>query len=75
MFGSLFRFAGGAIVGATVGAAIAAVLAPKSGNQLKHDIRAYWEEVKDAGALAEAQRRFELEMQFKNARYLKLPLV
>lgn len=68
MLGSLFRFIGGAMVGAVAGAAAASLLAPKSGEQLKSDARSYWQQVKDAGAQAEAQRRIELETKFRKAK-------
>jgi gas vesicle protein len=76
MFGSLLRFAGGALVGAAVGAAVAVFLAPKSADDTKAGIRSYWDEVKSAGAQAEAQRRAELEGKFRNAKLVKplLPL-
>jgi hypothetical protein len=68
MLGSLFRFAGGIMVGAVAGAVAAALLAPKSGEQLKSDAQSYWEQIKQAGAEAEAQRRAELESRFKKAK-------
>jgi hypothetical protein len=68
MLGSLFRFIGGAMVGATAGAVAAVLLAPKSGEQLKSDARSYWEQVKQAGAEAEVQRRAELETKFRKAK-------
>jgi hypothetical protein len=68
MLGSLFRFVGGVLIGATAGAVGAALLAPKSGEQLKSDARSYWEQVKQAGAEAEALRRAELETKFKKAK-------
>ena len=68
MLGSLFRFVGGVMIGATAGAVGAALLAPKSGEQLKGDARSYWEQVKQAGAEAEALRRTELETKFKKAK-------
>jgi gas vesicle protein len=71
MFGALFRFAGGALVGAAVGAAVAVFLAPKSGEDAKAGIRAYLDEVKSAGAQAEMQRRAELEAKFKSAKQVK----
>ena len=45
--------------GATAGAIGAALLAPKRGDQLKSDAQSYWEQVKQAGAEAEAMRRAE----------------
>lgn len=71
MFGSLFRFAGGILVGAVVGAAAAVFLAPKSGEDTKASFRAYLDDVKSAGAEAEAQRRAELESKFRNAKMVK----
>jgi gas vesicle protein len=71
MFGSLFRFAGGALVGAAVGAAVAVFLAPKSSDDTKASIRSYWDDVKAAGAQAEAQRRAELESKFRSAKAIK----
>lgn len=68
MLGSLFRFVGGIMVGAVAGAVAAALLAPKSGEQLKSDAQSYWEQIKQAGAEAEAQRRAELETRFKKAK-------
>ena len=71
MFGALFRFAGGALVGAAVGAAAAVFLAPKSGDDVMAGIRSYWDEVKSAGTQAETQRRAELEAKFKSAKQVK----
>ena len=68
MLGSLFRFVGGVMVGATAGAVAAALLAPKSGEQLKSDALSYWEQVKQAGYEAEAARRSELETKFRKAK-------
>jgi gas vesicle protein len=56
------------MIGATAGAVGAALLAPKSGEQLKSDARSYWEQVKQAGVEAEALRRAELETKFKKAK-------
>ncbi len=68
MLGSLFRFVGGLMVGATAGVVAASMLAPKSGDQLKRDARSYWEQVKQAGLEAEALRRAELETKFRKAK-------
>ena len=57
MFGSLLKLAGGLIIGAAVGVAAAAILAPKRG-----------EEVRGAGAVAEAQRRAKLQGKFRAAK-------
>ena len=68
MLGSLFRFVSGAAIGAAAGVVSATLLAPKSGEQLKSDMRSYWQQVKDAGAEAEAVRRAELQDKFKKAK-------
>jgi gas vesicle protein len=68
MLGSLFRFVGGIMVGATAGAVAAALFAPKSGEQLKSDAQSYWDQIKQAGAEAEALRRAELESKFKKSK-------
>lgn len=68
MFGSLIKLAGGLIIGAAVGVAVASILAPKRGEELQSDIRAYLDEVRSAGAAAEAQRRAELESRFRAAK-------
>ncbi len=68
MFGSLLKLAGGLIIGAAVGVAAAAILAPKRGEELQSDIKAYLGEVRSAGAAAEAQRRVELQSKFKAAK-------
>lgn len=68
MFGSLIRLAGGLVIGAAVGVVVASVLAPKRGEELQSDIRAYLDEVRSAGAVAEAQRRAELESRFRAAK-------
>ena len=68
MFGTLLRFASGLLTGATVGAISATLLAPQSGEQLKSDARAYWQQVKQAGEEAEALRRIELQAKFKRAK-------
>ena len=68
MFGSLLKLAGGLIIGAAVGVAAAAILAPKRGEELQSDIKAYLGEVRSAGAVAEAQRRNELQGKFRAAK-------
>ncbi len=68
MLGSLIRFVGGVMIGATAGAVAAVLLAPKSGEQLKNEALSYWEQVKQAGIEAEAARRAELEAKFHKAK-------
>lgn len=68
MFGSLIKLAGGLIVGAAVGVVVAGILAPKRGEELQSDIRAYLDEVRSAGAAAEAQKRAELSSKFQAAK-------
>ena len=68
MFGSLIKLAGGLIIGAAVGVAVAGILAPKRGEEMQNDIKAYLDEVRNAGAVAEAQRRAELQSKFRAAK-------
>lgn len=68
MLGSLFRFVGGVVVGASTGSVLTALLTPKSGEQLKSDMLAYWEQVKQAGTDAETMRRIELQTKFHKAK-------
>lgn len=70
MLGSLIRFFSGAALGATTGAAAAALLTPRSADQIKSELRAYIQEIKDAGAEAEALRRVELEAKFRRVKIL-----
>lgn len=49
-----FSFLAGALCGALVGALTALLLAPSSGDELRHDMVARWEE-----ALAEAHKAME----------------
>jgi gas vesicle protein len=68
MLGTLFKLAGGLVLGAAAGAAVGILLAPKSGTDLQSDLRAYVENVKAAGRDAEAQRRQELQTKFAQAK-------
>jgi gas vesicle protein len=68
MIGSLIKLAGGLVIGAAVGMAAASLLAPKRGEELQADIRAYLAEMRNAGALAEAERRAELQSKFLAAK-------
>ncbi|MEZ4769620.1 MAG: YtxH domain-containing protein [Caldilineales bacterium] len=68
MFGSLLKLAGGLVIGAGVGIVVAGILAPKRGEELQSDIKAYLDEVRSAGAVAEAQRRAELQGKFREAK-------
>ena len=68
MFRSLFKLAGGIVIGTAVGVAVASVLAPKRGEELQADIRAYLDGMRNAGLMAEAQRRQELQGRFQAAK-------
>ena len=73
MLGTLFKLAGGLVLGAAAGAAVGILLAPKSGTDLQNDLLAYVDDVKAAGRNAEAQRRQELQAKFAEAKQFKRP--
>ena len=73
MFGTLFKFFTGAVVGAAVGGVIAVFAAPERGEDLQNDLRAYFDEVKESGRIAEARRRAELEARFLRAKEVRRP--
>lgn len=68
MLGTLIKFTGGVLVGAALGMALGRLVAPSSGQELKSDMRSYWDGVVETGRQAEAQRRSELEAQFAQAK-------
>lgn len=68
MLGNLFKFASGLAIGAAIGVGVGRLVAPKSGEELKGDMEAYWKNVVDAGKQAEADRRAELQAQFVDAK-------
>lgn len=73
MLGTLFKFVGGVVIGAAVGGLIGVIVAPEGGEDLKSDIRAYIDDVKESGRQAEAQRRAELEARFIRTKEVRRP--
>ncbi|MCB9435043.1 MAG: YtxH domain-containing protein [Ardenticatenaceae bacterium] len=63
----IFSFLAGALCGALVGAVTALLLTPASGDELRADAEARWQEAMREANLAMEQRRRELEMQFQQA--------
>jgi gas vesicle protein len=63
----IFSFFAGALCGALVGAVTALLLTPASGDNLRADAEARWQEALREANLAMEQRRRELEMQFQQA--------
>lgn len=63
----IFSFFAGALCGALVGAVTALLLTPASGDELRADAEARWQEAVREANLAMEQRRRELEMQFQQA--------
>ena len=61
----IFSFLAGALCGALVGAVTALLLTPASGDELRADAEARWQEAMREANLAMEQRRRELEMQFQ----------
>jgi gas vesicle protein len=64
-FGS---FLNGFFIGAVAGAAIALLMAPKSGEQLREDLKREVDEILEEGRQASDQRRQELENQLNQLR-------
>lgn len=63
----IFSFLAGALCGALVGAAAALLLTPASGEALRLEVEARWNEAMREANLAMEQRRRELEMEFQQA--------
>ncbi|HZD11483.1 MAG TPA: YtxH domain-containing protein [Candidatus Binatia bacterium] len=61
----LFSFVAGLLSGSVVGATAALLLAPESGEQLKADARARWQQVLTEAELARERTRREMELQFE----------
>lgn len=61
-------FLNGFIVGALVGAAFALLMAPKSGDQLRAEIKHEVDDILDEGRRASEARREELEQQLSQLR-------
>ena len=63
----IFSFFAGALCGALVGGVTALLLTPASGNSLKEDAQARWQEALREANLAMEEKRQELETQFSQA--------
>lgn len=61
----IFSFLAGALCGALVGGAAAILLAPASGEQLRADAQARWEQALQEAQQAMEETRRELEAQFE----------
>jgi gas vesicle protein len=61
----IFSFLAGALCGALVGGAAAILLAPTSGEQLRADAQARWEQALQEAQQAMEETRRELEAQFE----------
>jgi gas vesicle protein len=66
--GKLGSFINGLLIGAIGGAAIALLLTPKSGEQLREELRHEVDEILDEGRRAAEQRQRELEQQLNQLR-------
>lgn len=60
-----FSFLGGLMSGSIVGATITLLLAPSSGEQLRADAQARWEQVLHEARQAKEQTRLEKELEFE----------
>ncbi len=61
----VLSFLAGALCGAVVGATAALLLAPSSGEELRHDVVARWEEALSEAQQAMEDTRKELQAQFE----------
>ena len=60
-----FSFLAGIVCGAVVGAAAALLLAPESGQELRADMAARWEDALNEARQAMEQTRLDLQAQFE----------
>lgn len=60
-----FSFAAGLLSGSVVGAAAAVLLAPASGDELRADARARWEEAVNAGKQAKEETLRDKSLEFE----------
>ena len=67
MINKIFSFFAGALCGAVVGGVAALLFTPASGEQIKADAQARWDEAMREANLAMDERRRELETQFNQA--------
>jgi gas vesicle protein len=66
--GKFGSFLNGFMIGALAGAAIALLLAPKSGEQLRDELKHEVDDILEEGRQASAQRQRELEDQLNQLR-------
>ena len=64
----IFSFLAGALCGAVVGGVATLLLTPASGEDLRAQAEAHWQNAKDEARLAMDERRRELENEFEIAR-------
>lgn len=64
----IFSFLAGALCGAVVGGVATLLLTPASGEDLRAQAEAHWQNAKDEAQLAMEERQRELELQFEIAR-------
>lgn len=60
-----FSFLGGLMSGTIVGATVTLLLTPSSGEQLRADAQARWEQVLHEARQAKEQTRLEKELEFE----------
>ena len=65
MFGKLMKISLGIAVGALVGAAVASLLTPKSGDEIRGDIRSGFDEIKLDYEIGKQQKREDLEADLR----------
>ncbi|MDX1615332.1 MAG: YtxH domain-containing protein [Candidatus Promineifilaceae bacterium] len=61
----IFSFLAGALCGAVVGATAALLLAPASGERMRTDMTARWEEALNEARLAMEETRRDMQAQFE----------
>jgi gas vesicle protein len=65
----VFSFMAGALCGAVVGGVAALLLTPASGEDLRTQAEAHWQNARNEAQMAMDERRRELENQFELARH------
>jgi gas vesicle protein len=67
----VFSFMAGALCGVVVGGVATLLLTPASGEDLRGQAEAHWQNAKNEAQMAMEERRHELENQFELARQPK----
>ena len=65
MFGKLFDFFCGVIAGAFVGSAVVSMVTPKSGKEIRGDLRNSFDEIKLDYELGKQKKRDDLEAELR----------